>query len=338
MRSMTFADALGVLLLQAKDGARRDALLGDGYERAREALPPFMVGTPFPDVYLEFPLVGDPFLDATMLLHDLDEGTRIDSPRAAGTERVLDWYARHSGTDGGISFGYEIDTATPETTPAAIHFQPRRRCDLVRSFCEAAGEPERANLYRAQDERMPKGWPLSFFGMFRGRPKSPLRVCGYLDGEEQGRCANDANLLRRVFDQVGFTAYDDCLLHDLSTLYGVVPGSTDFQFDVYPDGSLSDVFAIDARFDVAQPAEMVASFADGPASRLMVLLEAWGVADERWRLVPDMTFVRRLPMERDDGTFGTASFILMPQWIKIRWKNGELVPSKLYVLARADIS
>ena len=185
MKTPANEQAFQVLLLQAADEGRGRALFGSSLARAREAVPPFLVGGEFPSVYLEHPLAGDPVLDVTVLLGPIEPGTRIASSVACEHGAMLDWYAQARREHADVTCGFEVDTGKEALPAAAIHFQPRAHVELVRPFCEAAGEPQAADLYLGQDARMPDGWPLSFFGMFRGRPGSPLRVCGYLGDAEK---------------------------------------------------------------------------------------------------------------------------------------------------------
>ena len=337
MMILSHAQAFQVLLLQAADEGRGPALFGESLGRAREVPLPFLVGRSFPDVYLEHPLSGDPFLDVTVLLGQLEPGMRIESPAAGEHGAMLDWYARAQRDAADISCGFEIDTSNPWLPEAAVHFQPRAHTELVRPFCETVGEPERADLYLALARRMPDGWPLSFFGMFRGRAGSPLRVCGYVDEGEKNACAQDASRLVAAFDAVGFSAYDDAMLAQVSDLMAVAPSTVDFQFDVFPDGWLGPTFAIDVQFGIERPQAVLASFEEGVGSRVMGLLEGWGAADDRWRLAVRSAFARALPVELDDGGAGRFALTLMPQWVKARWTEGALQGAKLYHLAHAGI-
>ena len=337
MKTLSHENAYQVLLLQLGDEGRDKVLLGDSAARARVAALPFLVGEEFPNVYLEFPLIGDPFLDVTMLYSNLAPGTRVESEAAADTEALFDWFATIDAKEKNMSFGFELDTHEPELPRAAIHFQPRAHREFVEPFFRAVGEPERAHLYLDLAARMPAGWDLSFFGMFRGRKDSPLRVCGYLSGDSQDSCAADPKKLQEVFDEIGFTAYDDTMLAQASALMAVRKNNCDFQFDVYPDGSLGDIFAIDAQFQIEQPQAVRDSFDNGVASRLFGLLEKWGAADSRWRLAAGSAFARALPIELEDGSAARFSFALMPQWTKARWHNKVLQPSKLYCLANAKV-
>ena len=337
MRAPSHGDSYQVLVLQAADEGRGPILFGESLARARAAVLPFLIGSEFPSVYLEHPLSGEPFLDVTMLYSDLKSGTRVESPAAGEHGAMLDWFATVCGEHPDVCCGFELDTHKEELPTAAVHFQPRANIDLVRPFCEAVGEPERAELYLDRAARMPEGWPLSFFGMFRGRPEAPLRVCGYLEKDEKKRCAEDRGHLAHAFDEIGFAAYDDAMLVQIATLMAAAPDAVDFQLDVYPDGSLSSTFAIDAQFGIEQPEAVRETFSSGSAARVMGLLESWGAADDRWRLGAEAAFARALPVERDDGEIGRFAFTLMPQWVKARWIDGALQPSKLYHYANARL-
>ncbi|MBR2683140.1 MAG: hypothetical protein IKE22_07745, partial [Atopobiaceae bacterium] len=135
--------------------------------------------------------------------------------------------------------GFEIDTKEEVPPVAAVHFQPRRHPDLVQPFYESVGEPERARLHLDMAQRMPGTWPLSFFGLFRGRPGAPLRVCGYLDNAERRTCIESASHIAVTFDTIGFTAYNDMMLSQMATVMAVAPTTIDFQLDVHPDGVLA---------------------------------------------------------------------------------------------------
>ena len=337
MQVPSFADSFQVLLLQAADDGRGPVLFGESQQHARLAVLPFLVGNEFPSVYLEHPLIGAPSLDVTLLLSTLDPGTRIASPAAGDHGAMFDWYVDAREAHGDICCGFELDTKEAPLPPAAVHFQPRAHTGLVRPFCEAIGEPKRADLYLDLANRMPVGWPLSFFGLFRGRPGSPLRVCGYLDRDEQDACAKDPSRLAAAFDAIGFSAYDDAMLAQASAVFQIAPGATDFQFDVYPDGSLGPTFAIDVQFEIAQPEAVCAAFENGASGRFMELLEDWGVSDARWRPAIQSAFARALPVGLDDGGKGRFAFTLMPQWAKVRWTDCALQPSKLYHLAHCGL-
>ena len=323
------------LFLQAADEGRGPVLFGENWERSREAVIPFVEGVPFPDVYLEFPLAGEPFLDTTVLLKKIPAGTRFSSPAAAGTEAILDWYAKARAENDGISFGYELDGDNPG--PGAIHFQSYSQYRLAGEFCEAAGEPEVGRLYQDLAGRMPEGWPLAFLGMFRGRPGSPLRVCGYVDGDEKKRCAEDPSRMEAVFRQLGFTAYDAPMIRQLTAVLAAAPEAVDFQLDVYPDGRLGDTFSVDAGFRTMRQQDALDSFDSGAYAKIMGMLEEWGAADSRWKLAAGMCFSRGIPVVDEEGADRLLALVISPNWTKARWRGGALQPSKLYCLVHAEL-
>ena len=329
--------ACQALFLQAADSGRGPVLFGNSGDHACRAILPFVKGVEFPELYLEFPLAGDPFLDVTALYGKLTPGTRFDSPAAAGSETVLDWFAEASAGHDDITFGFELDTKNPSPGPAAVHFQPRDNTGLVLPFCRAICREDAAFLYKDLNARMPEGWPLAFFGLFRGRSDAPLRVCGYLNNPEKQRCAENQSRLEEVFNAVGFTAYDDLMLSRIAAALSASPATVDFQFDILPDGTLGATFALDIGFRTEQSERIRSSFLDGPFARVMNLFGSWGAADGRWNLVSDMSFTRSIPVEDEEGTPRSYAFILQPHWIKIRWTETALQPSKMYCLARTTL-
>ena len=330
--------ACRTLFLQAANDGRGPILFGDSGERACKEVLPFVEGVDFPELYLEFPLAGDPFLDVSVLYGKMGSGMRFDSPAAAGTEDVLDFFAGVSAEHDGISFGFELDTKDALPGPAAVHFQPREHIGLVLPFCRALGREDAGLLYTDLAARMPEGWPLAFFGLFRGRKDAPLRVCGYLDQSEKQRCAENPERLEKVFRSVGFTAYDDAMISGLAKVLDASPSAVDFQFDILPDGTIGRIFAVDIGFRTEQSEAIRTSFMSGSFAKVMSLFESWGTADDRWRLVSDIAFTRSIPVEDDNGKPRRFGLVIEPHWIKIRWNDKALCPSKMYCLATVALT
>ena len=328
MKMPSHAEAFELLCLLAADEGRGPVLFGSSLDRVRAVLPPFMAGKAFPNVYLEFPLAGEPFLDVNVGYVELDEGDFAESVYTHGTEELFEWYVQARRDYPDIAYGYVLDTNKLDLVSAGVYFQPRAHDELIVPFCQAAGEPERASLYLGLASRMPQEWPLSYLGMFRGRAKFPLRVGGYL--QKDGAAFDDTGYLAEVFERIGFAAYDEQMLCQIAELMKAAPDTVDFQLDVLPDGTLSDVFSLELKFNIANAEGIRASFRDGAGARIMSLLENWGIADERWKLGIDAAIARTVPVELPDGTKTRCMFIVLPQWVKVRWKGAVLQPAKLY--------
>ena len=337
MKMPSNAEAFELLCLLAADDGRGPVLFGDSLDRMQEALPPFMVGNLFPNVYLESPLAGDPFLDVNVGYGELDANGHVQSAYAAGTEEALAWYARARRDYPDISCGYMLDTNKLDLVAAGIYFQPREHHELAVPFCQALGEPERAPLFLDAAARMPRGWPLSYLGMFRGRAEFPLRVGGYLNRGIIDASPDKPRYLVEAFDRIGFTAYDDAMLDQISEFVQATQGTMDFQFDVHPDGTIGTVFSIEAEFEAELAENVRASFENGAGAQIMHLLERWGAADERWKRSIEATLTRTIPVETADGALGRCAFMIMPRWVKVRWQDAKLQPAKLYHLICAGL-
>ena len=164
----------------------------------------------------------------------------------------------------------------------------------------------------------------------RGRPDAPLRVCGYLSPIELDVCTKDPGRIQNIFDQIGFRAYHPGMVRQLSALMAAAPINADYQFDVFPDGTLGETFALDICFDAVLPKEIPAYFREGKGGKLTELLTAWNVSDSRLETALKMAYAGAIPV--NDRLYG---YYLRLHWLKIRWTQGELQPAKLYVLAFA---
>ena len=324
-------NVLQTLLLIAEDDGRGQLLFGESINRAKRLLPDYLVGKTFPNVYLEFPLMGEPFLDVSVGYKDFPAGEGIRAPSAEGTQEMLDWFSGTAPAFPGISCGYELDLKHKDPSKAGIYFHPDRYRELVLPFCRTIGEDDKAQLYLNAADRLPAAWKPSYFGLFRGRPDAPFRIGGYLSDSEMAACVKDPGRIHNVFDRIGFRAYHSEMLRQMSELLAAVPGYSDFQFDVFLDGTFGDTFSLDVYFPFVQPEEMPAYFQEGEAAKFMKLLNCWKVADAR--LVPalEMAFEGAIPVNED-----LYIYFLRPNWLKVRWIQGTLQPAKLYVMMFAD--
>ncbi len=324
------------LFYHAASDGRAQAFFGPDWEKTCDAVLPYTRGVLFPDLYLEFPLKGDPFLDVTALIHTVEPGGPACPEAVAEMEPVYSWVTKLHAADRRICFGFELDAATAASGPAGVHFQHHEKLHLAREFCERMGDPDAGKLYLDLAERMPEEWRPAFFGMFRRRPGSPLRVCGYLSREEIARCAEKPAHLEAVFRRIGFSAYDDGMLQAVSAWLGTVRNA-DYQMDVWPDGTLGEVFAVDGSAGRLCEQKMKSSFDSDDFARMMTLLESWGAADSRWRLAAGMELTRGFPVEDENGNPSLFAMLVQPNWVKARWRAAVLQNAKCYCRAWAGV-
>lgn len=321
-----------MLMSHAASEGRGELLFGDSLDRVKEIVPDFLGNGSFPDIYLEFPLSGDPYLDIslTAVFDDDYETAYIASPLAEDTDRMMEFLRSASEKYPEVSGGFEIDTKSSVPGAAAVHFQPREHTDLAAGFCEAVGEPLYGKLYEEMAGRLEDSWKPSYFGLFRGRPGFPLRVGGYLGLDEIRHCMDDPDRIVRTFNAAGFKAYDNQMIRQILSVMAVTPMSNEFQFDIFPDGTVGDIFSLSSDFAIEQPEAVLASFRDGAGAGYIDLLKKWNIADERLEKGIGAAFAGALPLGDVAVTFST-----FPQWIKVRWSDRKLQQAKMYLLIKA---
>lgn len=334
-QGFTNEEVFEMMCLRAGREGRDDRLFGGLGRRATSLIRPFIIGRSFPIVFWEFPLKGDPYLDISVLYKTLSEEDFVASPYATGCEKLIPVYSRMRREHHDICFGFELDTSKKDPGLAAVHFEPRQHTELVGPFCGSIGEDAYGRLYLRMASKLSDVIPPSFFGMFRGRPDAPLRICGYMGQEETAAIAGGSDILIKLFRTVGFTAYDGQMLDDIREFLGLAPFAADYQFDIYPDETAGDVFSIDVRLFASTKNSVRESFERGAAASAMSFFRKRGIADERSDLISGMAASFAFPVQDEsDGIFGQA-MILHPMWLKIRWKDSRLQNAKCYSVLKS---
>lgn len=311
---------------------RGAALLGDSEADALAFFRRTLIGGDFPAVYLEFPLAGEPCLDLLSIYDRVPSGAAFASGAGFGYQQTFDWFAG-TATDRELrtAIGIELDLSQGVADHAGIYLQQRGMTQLVRPFLQTVGAEGRADAYRGMAERMPRGWPAAYVGLFPARPGTPLRLGGYLSEPSRKRCAADPAFLGSRFDLMGFEAYDAGMLDCCSRLMGLAP-AVDFQFDLMPDGSLSHTFGLSLSFGGCRPGDVAACFSQGHGAAVMGLLEQWGLADARWRLIPDTVFARSIDCQRADGSAVRLAASVLLNFAKVKFVDGSAQTAKFYLV------
>jgi hypothetical protein len=242
---------------------------------------------------------------------------------------MFDWFSSVDIED--VSCGIELDCGDGETERAGVYLQQRMHTELVAPFLESVGESERTPSYLAVLDRMPDGWPPSYVGLFPGREGTPLRIGGYLSNQARRSCAEDPSQLARAFDAIGFTAYDGSMLDRCAEFMGKAP-SVDFQFDIMPDGHLSDVFGLSLSFNETKPRQARSCMESGYGADICQTMQEWGLADDRWKLIAGAAFARHVGYERKDGSEGRFALCILFNYAKVKFKAAKAQPAKFYLI------
>ena len=334
MHKPTQMEAFGALCSIVAEGGRREALFGSCLDDAWDVYEHTLIGHGYPVAYLEFPLLGEPCLDLLSVHSYVEPGSKFAPGAGFGHQVMFDWFSGVCEPGGPVSCGLELDLSAGEKSTAGVYLQQRGRTDLVAPFLDAIREGGRTESYLDVLDRMPDGWPPAYVGLFPGRPGTPLRIGGYMDGGELARCADDPAYLGERFRRIGFQAFDAPMLERCAEFMAIAP-SVDFQFDIMPDGSLGDTFGLSLSFNETIPRESRECMESGYGARLMGVLQGWGLADDRWKLIAGAAFARHVGYERDDGTEGRFALCIRFNYAKVKFRNGDPQPAKFYLTCAA---
>lgn len=330
MRKPSQMEAFDAMYSIAAAKGRGEALFGNSVRLARDAYERTLIGNGYPHAYLEFPLLGEPGFDILSVHAEVEHGATFASGAGFGYQKMFDWFASVCG-EGNASCGIELDTSAGESKRVGVYLQFRKRTEMIAPFLESIGESERLGGYMDVLGCMPKDWPPAYVGLFPGRPGSPLRIGGYLNGSVKDSCAADPTFLGEQFRRIGFTAFDGDMLRRCAEFMALAPG-IDFQFDIMADGSLGDTFGLSLSFNETKPRQARACMESGYGARICGLMQEWGLADERWRAIAGAAFARHVGFERDDGTEGRFALCVLFNYAKVKFTSCEPKPAKFYLV------
>lgn len=322
-----------ILYALAASGGREVALFGRSASAAREAFMRSVPADAFPELWFELPLAGEPWFDfhALTAREDLSPDMSFDPQTTGGFPEAFAWFARQDASVRQLALSWDTGSGT-SSAPAVQLLVGAPKTRVTCDFLAAVGRPDAAPAYRAFLERLPKGWFACYAGVFPSRPGHNLRVECIPETHLQKAYAQDAALLREHLRSVGLVDFGETLVPRCQTMADT-PFALEFQFDVLPDGTAGPTFGASLRFSAPGNEEEAwqAFDPEGAGGELMRHVESWGLADERWRLLSQTAFANRV-------TFGSESITLwcFPAFVKLRWRDGEPVDAKAYLMAGAQ--
>ena len=320
-----------IYALAARDG-REAALFGDCASAAREAFSRSLAGAEFPELWFELPLTGDPWLDFHALTsYKAVAGTEASfSGQGGAYADALAWFAGqepHKVRQLALSY----DTSVGDVDhPAVQLLMDREGLAVTLEFLEAAGRSDAKDSFRTFASGIPREWYACYVGAFPGRDEidsSPwVRVECIVGGEDQQAYARDAGALREHLAQVGIAEIDDEAIGCMQVL-ARSPFPLELQFNVNPSGMALPVVSASVRF---QPKDWTDDAQRAEIGRLVAWMQGRGLADGRCKQVVETTFSKRVA---HDGE--SALLSCFPAFVKLRWRKGESIDAKAYLMAGA---
>ena len=329
-----------IYALAAKDGRDR-VLFGDYAPQALEAFRRSNACSALPELWFELPLLGDPWFDLHALTSrdDLDPTMSFDPSTTGGYPETFAWFARQDNVRQ-LALSWDIGSGDA-TAPAIQLLVDSENPQTSYDFLEAAGAPEAIEAYRALMERLPEDWYPCYTGVFPTRKWAeshrttlkaddvipPMHVECIPSRQTQRAYADDITLLEEHLRAVGIEDMGETLLERCEYL-ARTPFALEFQLEVGAAGRLGSTFGASLRF-TAPGDDMERSYRiDGAASDLMRQVEAWGLADGRWRTLEETAFAKRLSQGNDSHLL-----YCFPAFIKLRWRDGKPLDAKAYLMA-----
>ena len=314
-----------IYALAAKDG-RVDALFGNYAGLAHEAFARSYAGEAFPEIWFELPLAGEPWFDLHVLTarETLDAGMVFEPEHTAGHPELFEWFASAPGVRQ-LAISYDLRSGNIDDPAVQLLV---RDTAMHEPFLELAGGAAAAGAFRAFAQRLPEAWFPCYTGIFPGRPGAAVRVECIPTRELQQAYAQDEDLLAAHLRQTGLAHIDESIVPRCHKL-AQEPFQLEFQFDVLPNGAPGDTFGASARFAAPGDEDGWEPFGiDGAAGEFMAQVEAWGLADERWRLLADTAYAKR-------AARGGQSTVIScyPAFVKFRWRAGQPLDAKTYLVA-----
>lgn len=316
--------------LAARDG-RVDTLFGKSAPLAHEA---FVHSSPcdtFPELWFELPLLGDPWFDLHVLTHrdSLSSDMTFVDETTGGYSTAFEWFSHQSDVRQ-LALSWDVGSRGA-TSPAIQLLMKRSNLAESSAFFEVVGRAEAIEGYETFVRRLPRGWFACYAGTFPDRSDAPVRVECIPGPSQQQAYARAAGMLRHDLRMVGMDEPGDTLVSQCQEL-ARTPYQFELQFNVTDDGRADDTVSASVRFMPPTSSDREKSFdPQGGTKALVQQIKSWGLADERLDVLRDVTFSKR-------ASLGNESFLLycFPAFIKVRWRDGNPIDAKAYLMAGAQ--
>ena len=304
------------------------SLFGEHNTRDIEAFSRSYIGNEFPEIWFEMPLSGKPWYDLHILTarKSLEEDCKI--PEDVFYPKVFSWFAASTGVRQ-LAVSHDLSKGIYDN-PAVQLLVSGRDDGVVHDFLAASQKSYLSAFYDAFMKRRAESWYACYFGTFPSRSDQLLRIECIPKKQDQISYASDARILAAQLESVGYKASAETL--ELINFMAALPFPIEFQFDVTRNGTVAAVMSASLRFSMPgiKRGSLQTAFLndDENVERLMKRLCDLGLSDERWKLLPDAAFAKRL---------GEGHLIGFPAFIKVRFNADGPVDAKAYLMSRSLI-
>ena len=312
---------------------RTTALLGERCAPlARQAFASSACGAATPVVYFEIPLAGEPGFDLQVCIDrsSLLKGFHLPENAPAREQELLTWLAGPGGVGcAGVDLAFDLRDRGIES-PQLIVLMNKGILEDAEGFFALAGVPDGAQRYRTAESKTPDGWASWYTGVIPGRPGAPVRLDYFVSDDKARTYANDASLLACDLNLMGY-APSGCEIGWCERLLQL-SCSLNLQLDANDDGGIGPVLGYNLNEGGIGPQAVRQRLESGWMREALTMAEAWGIADERWRLLGDLCQARMLVSRSKTGTETRIAVTSKVTFIKIRMSQDALIDAKAYVM------
>jgi len=281
----------------------------------------------FPSVYLEFPLIGEPGCDMSLVYGDFQREMPFDEGSACGAGKILN---RLRSVPRGMCFpGLELDIGSDGRFRTARGLRFDSHTELIPVLLESCDAAWRIGELEKLMSRLPEGWDPYYIGLFTERDGSPLRL-GIALGEREALALRESPARwTDCFHSIGFEAFDEEMLNNLSRC--LLPGTHwEIELDLHPNGSLGESLGLCVVQNRMQARDQT-RFLAGDTARLLRELESRGQVDKRWQILPLCICARGLPVRRAQGEKALMALSSSFHSFKLKYRNAALLQPKGYL-------
>jgi len=316
-----------MLLAMAFPPGRGETMPGFREEVLTEVFRRAAIPGDFPSVYLEFPLLGEPGCDMSVVFGGFQREMPFDEGSACGTDQMLN---RLRSLPRGMCFpGLELDIGSDGSFRMARGLRFDSHTELIPVLLESCDAAWRLGELEKLMSRLPEGWRPYYIGLFTERNESPLRLGIALSVREAQTLRQSPARWADCFHRIGFDAFDEKMLKQLSRCLS--PDTrTEIELDLHPDGRLGKSLGLCMVQNQMQACDQT-RFLAGETAQLLRELESKGLVDERWQILPHSICARGLPLSQALGEKTFLAFSSSFHTVKLKYRNAALLPTKGYL-------
>ena len=295
--------------------------------------------------YFEFPFTGAPRADLMIqyLCAKLPDTVTFEEGDGYGFRPFFASLAADADFAYYIAgFSFDISdmtekNATDSSLPG-IYLLPhihRANAAYVSTMLERLGGGERIPGVMAAFAAAPKRWRPYYAGYMPGRRGSPVRIGFWLSREVRKLYAEDPKQLTDAlwaYAPQTISHEGRKILERLTDGCGII----DLQFDVFPDGSISDSLGVSLDFHLpdVDPRKSAGFLAAGKAGKKMDFLQSLGLADDRRHLMDSVCCGVRCLVPYQGRHLKVADIVRLNA-VKVRFKGGMPHLAKGYLYAQS---